>query len=504
MSSGDRNFQTRILGRAQGPTLRLCDPARIGTGTPELVDDWGGSATLISGMTVPNDATQILLVFTVSAEVADTDPVYDPDASSGVNTTYPLTKLTEMTIAGNQTMQVWSLLAPEASNGANGSVNVTATSTAFLFHAVLLKNVDQTTPLRAHETTTAVANSSSISNAVASLASDYVISFLGFIGVDGSLTDPIPGGSQTSIFVKPAWRGPGDAGAGVGLSYQVGASQTDSWTVQNADADDNFGLGQLDLMFGGEASSNPLNGTSSQAARCDKSEHEILPRDPTVNDDANHGYPRRTIWHNSSSGATFISTDGSTGAAVWADLGGLSEAEVQALIDDSIDIHEALSDPHPGYVKESLFAAAGDTLVGTGSGTLAKRKNNDAATAAPTTGDDSGDGYAVGSRWIDTTNDHEYVCVDATAAAAVWVQTDGGGAALAVEEVDASPTDSAVTKIKFPNGTLSITSHEVTYTPLGPMINTDADPGTKIYVGLTDPDGVYTLAEGDVWIDRNP
>jgi hypothetical protein len=54
--------------------------------------------------------------------------------------------------------------------------------------------------------------------------------------------------------------------------------------------------------------------------------------------------------------------------------------------------------------------------------------------------------------------------------------TGGGGSALTVEEVDGSPTDSAVTKIKFPNGTLAIASHEATYTPTGmdnPMTTQD-------------------------------
>jgi hypothetical protein len=39
--------------------------------------------------------------------------------------------------------------------------------------------------------------------------------------------------------------------------------------------------------------------------------------------------------------------------------------------------------------------------------------------------------------------------------------------AITVEEVDGSPTDAAVTKIVFPNGTLGITSHVATYTPAG-------------------------------------
>ena len=33
------------------------------------------------------------------------------------------------------------------------------------------------------------------------------------------------------------------------------------------------------------------------------------------------------------------------------------------------------------------------------------------------------------------------------------------------------------------------------------IINTDGDAGITIYVGSVDPDGTYTLAEGDVWIE---
>jgi hypothetical protein len=44
-------------------------------------------------------------------------------------------------------------------------------------------------------------------------------------------------------------------------------------------------------------------------------------------------------------------------------------------------------------------------------------------TAAPTVNDDTGDGIKVGDRWIDETNDQEYVAVDVTLGAAVWRQT---------------------------------------------------------------------------------
>jgi hypothetical protein len=58
------------------------------------------------------------------------------------------------------------------------------------------------------------------------------------------------------------------------------------------------------------------------------------------------------------------------------------------------------------------------------------QKRNMGASTAPGTGDDSGDGYAVGSRWFDTTADKEYVCLDASVGAAVWKETTAtsGGA----------------------------------------------------------------------------
>jgi len=53
---------------------------------------------------------------------------------------------------------------------------------------------------------------------------------------------------------------------------------------------------------------------------------------------------------------------------------------------------------------------------------------NIAASVAPTTTDDSAAGYTVGSKWVDTTADKVYQCVDSTATAAVWKETSAGAA----------------------------------------------------------------------------
>lgn len=60
--------------------------------------------------------------------------------------------------------------------------------------------------------------------------------------------------------------------------------------------------------------------------------------------------------------------------------------------------------------------------------------------------------------------DGQVLTVDPTTHHLIWA-TPSGGSALTVEEVDGSPTDSAITKIVFPNGSLGIASHVATYTP---------------------------------------
>lgn len=121
-------------------------------------------------------------------------------------------------------------------------------------------------------------------------------------------------------------------------------------------------------------------------------------------------------------------------------------------IEASADVTDATNVAAAGAVMDSDFSANGvmeRTGVGSYSTILHKRN----ATTAPTASDDasntSGNGtFAVGSRWIDVTNDKEYVCVDSTATAAVWTETTqsggGGGASDIVETVAAGSTSTEI------------------------------------------------------------
>ena len=62
-------------------------------------------------------------------------------------------------------------------------------------------------------------------------------------------------------------------------------------------------------------------------------------------------------------------------------------------------------------------------------GTAHNLKQNLTAVVAPGTSDDSTAGYAVGSTWVDISGDKSYMCVDDTAAAAVWKDTSASGGA---------------------------------------------------------------------------
>lgn len=82
-----------------------------------------------------------------------------------------------------------------------------------------------------------------------------------------------------------------------------------------------------------------------------------------------------------------------------------------------------------GGTEADLSATgAGHLIQATTGAAVSVIKDNFAATAAPNPAtDDNTAGYAVGSLWLDTTNDNIYMAIDVSTGAAVWEQLNGGG-----------------------------------------------------------------------------
>lgn len=106
---------------------------------------------------------------------------------------------------------------------------------------------------------------------------------------------------------------------------------------------------------------------------------------PTASDDSGDDYAVGSIWVNLTTDIIYVCTDSSLGAAVWKNV-----------------------------------TNSGVTLADIGLSNVLNTKHNYSATAAPTVNEDSGDGYSVGSIWLDTTDDEAWICADATVGAAVW------------------------------------------------------------------------------------
>jgi len=71
-------------------------------------------------------------------------------------------------------------------------------------------------------------------------------------------------------------------------------------------------------------------------------------------------------------------------------------------------------------------SSTGIPFVAAGTWTIVKGTVE--ATTDPDADDDTGEGYSVGSRWVNVTDDEEFICLDVTEGAAVWTETTGAGA----------------------------------------------------------------------------
>ena len=109
---------------------------------------------------------------------------------------------------------------------------------------------------------------------------------------------------------------------------------------------------------------------------------------PTTGDDSGDGYDVGSIWVNLTTDIIYVCSDSSLGAAVWKNV-----------------------------------TNSGVTLADIGLSNVLNTKHNYSATSAPTANDDDGDGYSIGSVWVDTVDDESWICTDATTTAAVWALT---------------------------------------------------------------------------------
>lgn len=111
-------------------------------------------------------------------------------------------------------------------------------------------------------------------------------------------------------------------------------------------------------------------------------------------------------------------------------------------------------------VQDSDFPTPGIMVASDGSGSYAVIKCNFSATTQPTVNDDAGDGYAVGSQWLDTTNDKGYICLDSTVAAAVWkaiTPTAGTGFTPVYKAANYTANASEIVMVDSSLGTYTIT-----------------------------------------------
>ena len=171
---------------------------------------------------------------------------------------------------------------------------------------------------------------------------------------------------------------------------------------------------------------------------------------PLVTDDSSIGYTVGSMWIDTVADKTYECVDSSLGAAVWVEtssqgvtdhtllsnIGGNTHAQIDTHLANTSNPHlvthaqlpdngtntHAQIDTHLASITNPHVV----TKAQVGLGNVQNILSNFAAIVAPTVGDDSSGGYAIGSMWIDTVTDKTYECADSSLGAAVWVETSAG------------------------------------------------------------------------------
>ena len=144
----------------------------------------------------------------------------------------------------------------------------------------------------------------------------------------------------------------------------------------------------------------------------------------------------KVYWNQSTAKCTATATDDLIGVCVVAaaDADTSVQTKINGQLQDAVDA-DGIAGAASGTYAGHLFRTSGTAI--------AFKKANMAATAAPSATDDSAADYAIGSFWLDTTNDRAYICLDATATAAVWREISHQKDNLAAAAAPGATDDSA-------------------------------------------------------------
>jgi len=320
-------------------------------------------------------------------------------------------------------------------------------------------------------------------------------------------------------------------------SFATGAHQHNAATA--------FSSGTVTHEYGGlEADVSAYAGVVliSGGATTQLKYNRVATTAPGVTDDTSDGYTVGSRWIDVTGDEEYVCLDATEGAAVWTRttaVGGGGAAQLSDLSDVGTAPNTAnffLATPNGStgdYSGRAIVAADIPSLaaskIGSGtllherggleadvsayagvpyivSGTTVELKMNFGGTVAPTANDDSGDGYRVGSRWIDIVADAEYVCVNSTLGAAVWLDTSGGSSSVS-QLADLSDVGAAADTANFvlatPNSINGVYSGRALVANDIPNLNTSKLTGGTLALArgglaadLSAYDGVIRVASG--------
>jgi hypothetical protein len=164
---------------------------------------------------------------------------------------------------------------------------------------------------------------------------------------------------------------------------------------------------------------------------------------PGVTDDSDSNYAIGSLWVDTTADIAYVCVDITVGAAVWLDLTAGSGSSTTSGAGAPSSTPAAVGDLYIDTTADKAYIAT-DTSGSVDWDLIHTTLDNLTATAAPTANEDSGDGYEVGSLWIDVTGDAAYYCVDSTVAAAVWLNLTAAGSSVTSGAGAPGSTPSAV------------------------------------------------------------